>query len=251
MLRSDQDYLAVVYQSVKYGLYLNRYPAHSGTSLARVRRGLAQLRQATEGRSDWPKALDTAHQVLQAIASEEAFKTESQKELLGILPGIAEGLAATARQTNDPALVAKTKEALTLVDRYLPKSMQPATKLADIQALLELTEREIARVDELKQSVAQMRAAIQANKTEEAYRARDALLKKYPSLLDDQELRTAVLEVARAAQSAVRNMDIRKEPVGEEQPSPVSASLVLALTTAHATGARGETLASCQGAGTA
>jgi len=232
LAQADHDYLAGSYTHAiqKYGLYLNRYPTHSGTSLARVRRGLAQLRQATEGRSDWRKALDAAHQVLKTIASEEAFKTESQKELLGILPDIAEGLAATARQTNDPELVAQTKESLALIDRYLPKSMQPATRLADIQALLELTEREIARVDELRRSVAQMRMAIQSGKTEEAYRVRNALLKKYPSLLDDQELRAAVLEVARAAQSAVSNMDVRKEPVREEQPSPVSASLILAHT---------------------
>lgn len=242
--QADQDYLAGSYTQAihKYGLYLNRYPSHPGASLARVRRGLAQLRQAVEGRADWPKALDTAHQVLRRIASEEAFKTESQKELLGLLPGIAEGLASMARQTNDPQLVAQTKDALGLVDHYLPASMHPTTRLADIQALLELTEREIARTDELKKSVAQMLAAIQAGKTEEAYRVRDALLKKYPSLIDEQDLRAAVIEVARAAQSAVRNVDQTREPIREDPPSGVLASLILAKCNSLSTppGAQGQ-----------
>jgi outer membrane protein assembly factor BamB len=234
--QANQDYLAGSYTQAihKYGIYLTDYPTYPGASLAKVRRGLAQMRQAADKSLNWPKALDVAHEVLKEIAPEREFKNEAQKELTALLPAIAQGLAQQAREAHDPALVAKTKDALAMVDHYIPKSMRPATKLADIQALLALTEREIARTDELKKAVGGMRAAIKAGKTEEAYRLRDALLKQYPSLTAEKDLQEVVLEVSRAAQAAVKNVDEKREAVREDPPAKFSAALALACRASNA-----------------
>lgn len=245
--QADDEYRRGSYTQAihKYGIYLREYPNHPQASLARVRRGLAQLRQTTDGATSWPKALDSAQRTLKEIAPEPEFKNEAQRELVALLPTIAQGLADQARTTRDPAMVAKTKEALALVEKYVPKSMRPATRLSDIQAGLTLTEREIARGDQLRKAIAGMRQAVKAGKTEEAYRVRDALLKQYPSLISDKDLVAAVLEVSRAAQSAVKNVDRRQEAILEDAPPKFAAAVALAsrTSTAPPPGAEGHVVA--------
>jgi len=233
---ADEEYRRGSYTQAihKYGIYLREYPAHPQASLARVRRGLAQLRQAVEGTANSSKALTSATQILAEIAVEADFKTEAQPELIALLPTIAQGLVNEARQTQDPKLAAQTKEALALVEKYVPKSMRPTTKLADIEAALSLTEREIARNDELRKAIAGMQAALKAGKTEEAYRVRDALLKQYPSLVSDKDLQATILEVSRSAQSAVKNVDQAQEAVREDPASGLLATLALATRTSDA-----------------
>ena len=82
---------------LNYDRYIKEFPKHTGVSLAKVRRGLAQLRQATEGTSNWPRALEVAQQVLKDISSEEKFP-EGRPELSSLLPKIAEQLAEASRE---------------------------------------------------------------------------------------------------------------------------------------------------------
>ena len=84
----------------KYDEFLEKYPKHSGASLARVNRGLAEIRQATDGSTDWARSLETADRVLKKISSEGEFRSESQAELVSLLPRIAEGLAGTRRKVS-------------------------------------------------------------------------------------------------------------------------------------------------------
>jgi outer membrane protein assembly factor BamB len=203
----------------QYDDYLKDFPNHEGVSLARVRRGLARLRQATDYSSDWPEALSVANEVLGEIAQEEEFNTEARPELVAMLPKIAQGLADKARADLESALVTKAEEALALINKYIPASSRPATKLADIQALLALTRREIARGRELEKAIAGMKQAAQQNKAAEAYGIRARLLKEYPSLIDNDQLRETVLAVSRAELSRVKVVD---EPKSAEA-SPASA----------------------------
>lgn len=215
----------------QYNAFLDDFPQHEGVSLARVRRGLAQLRQSTDHTSDWSKALAVAGEVLGEIAGEEAFAAEARPELVAMLPEIAQGLANRARADLSPELVAKAEEALALVNKYIPASSRPVTKLTDIQALLALTTRQIARGEELKKALAGMREAVAKNETAAAYDIRSALLKQYPSLTDNDELREAVLAVSQAESAAVTTVEKAQPAEAEEPAAAMLATVALARRT--------------------
>ncbi len=215
----------------QYTDYLESFPNHSGVSAARVRRGLARLRQATDHSSDWPKALEVATETLSEIAQEPEFDTEARPELVAMLPKIAQGLADRARSELDPGLVDRTEEALALINKYIPASSRPVTKLADIRALLALTRREIARGEELVKAVAGMKEAIEENETAEAYAIHTALLKEYPKLVDNEELRATVLAVSQAELESVEVVDEPKPAEANEAAADVRRPPALARRT--------------------
>jgi outer membrane protein assembly factor BamB len=215
----------------QYDEYLKDFPNHSGVSGARVRRGLARLRQSTDYSTDWSESLAVAQEVLAEIAQEETFRTEAGAELVAILPKIAQGLADKARADLDAALVAKAEEALALVNKYIPSKSRPVTKLADIEALLALTKREIARGEELEKSLAAMAEAVEQNKTAEAYEIRTALLKAYPTLLDNERLQEMVRKVSRAQLSEVKLVERSRPAEAVQSPSTTLATVALASRT--------------------
>ena len=217
---AEEDYRNGSYTQAikKYGDYLGDFPTHPGVSTARVRSGLAKLRQATDRSSNWPKSLEVANEVLTEIAKEEDFRKEAGPELVAMLPKIAEGLAEDSRADLDPALVDKTREAVALVNKYIPARSRPVTKLADIEALLALTEREIACSAELQKTIVQMNEAIQQNETAKAYEFRNDLLRVYPNLNKDQSLQDVVLKVSQAELAGVKWVD-RKQPAVRDQTS--------------------------------
>jgi len=224
---ADDFYRAGSYTKAiaQYNAYLEDFPQHEGVSLARVRRGLARLRQATDHTSNWAKALAVANEVLGEIAGEEDFAAEARPELVAMLPEIAQGLADQARADLSPDLVTKAQEALALVNKYVPASSRPVTKLTDIQALLGLTTREIARGEELKKAMAGMSEAVAKNETAAAYDIRSALLKQYPSLTENEELREAVLAVSQAELAAIATIE-KSQPAESEEPAAAMLATV-------------------------
>ncbi len=233
---ADEFYRAGSYTKAiaQYTEYLEDFPNHSGVSGARVRRGLARLRQSTDYSTDWSQSLAVGQEVLAEIAREEEFRNEAGAELVAILPKVAQGMADKARAALDPDLVAKTEEALALVNKYIPAKSRPVTKLADIEALLALTKREIARGEELAKALAAMAEAIDQNKTAEAYQIRSALLKEYPSLLDNEQLREMVLKVSQALLSEVKVVEEPRAAEAVEPPSATLATVALAHRTSDA-----------------
>jgi len=221
----DGSYTKAIAQ---YTEYLEDFPNHEGASLARVRRGLARLRQSTDYASDWPKALEVANEVLAEIAGEEDFSTEARPELVAMLPKIAQGLADRARADLDATLVAKCEESLVLVNKYVPASSRPVTKLADIEALLALTKREIARGQQLERTIAEMKKAVEEDNTAKAYQWRDDLLRAYPSLVDNEKLTEQVLEVSRAELKGIKVVEEPKKAEAAEAPAMTLAAVVLA-----------------------
>lgn len=241
---ADESYNAGSYTKAvqEYDRYLEKAgPEHAGASTARIRRGLAQMRQATTGGSDPSKALEVTKSVLGQISSENAFRTEAQPELAAMLPKIAEDLSKAARQKTDPALVAQTEETLGLIDKYLLKTSMPYTRLADIRATLALTKREIARDAKLAEAIAAMEKSVSEGKTAEAYLVRTALLKEYPDLLGNEKLQAAVLAVSHAEMSAVKRVVEEKSPATADAPLPYLAAVPLARreTTAEVSGVAG------------
>ena len=89
------------------------------------------MRLAIDGSSDWPRNLSTTNEVLEEIKSEEEF-AQARNELAALLPRLAEGLANAAREQLSESLVVQSREALDLVNKYVPGSLRPATQLHDI-----------------------------------------------------------------------------------------------------------------------
>lgn len=221
--QANEDYRNGSYTQAidKYNQYLKKFRNHSGVSLAKVNRGLAQLRQVTpRGTREWSGALEVAQEVLPEIAREgEEFRT-ARDEVSAILLTIAQGLAAQARQDPNPALVAQTRETLALMKQYVPKSpLLRGREVSDVETSLALTEHEIARGDRLNEAIADIKQAVAAGNTEKAYAIRKTLLKDYPLLADNEQLKQALIEVSQAQQKAVEFVEKRQPPeAGEPEP---------------------------------
>jgi outer membrane protein assembly factor BamB len=225
---ADDDYRAGSYSQAinKYETFLQSYPKREGSSLARVRIGLAELRQATQNGGNWPAALQVASDVLKKIAVENDFK-EAHAELAAMLPAIADGLAEDARKKIDPALVEQSRQAVAMTEKYVPKAMRPASKLKDIGDSLALTVREIDRGNELDKTIAAMREAAKKSKTEAAYAACSALLHQYPDLADNARLKKTLLAVSQAQQALVKTVS-EKRPAAADTGAADPASVTLA-----------------------
>ena len=226
---ANDDYRAGSYAQAihKYQTYLEKFPNHSGASVARVRIGLAQLRRATQDAAHWPMALRVADEVLTDMAVEADFKV-AHGELAGMLATIAEGLAADARKAPDPVLVDQIRQIVAMNKKYVPKSLRQADKLADVEASLALTVRAIARDNELDETVAAMHEAAKQLKTDDAYAAYRVLLRQYPRLVSDKRVTQALLAVSEAQQTLVKTVSEPKAAETSEIDTAVLARVTLA-----------------------
>jgi len=200
----------------QYDQFLKKYPGHARASLAKVERGLARLRKAVNDMKDPVKWLEVAEEVLGEISGESAFG-EAKGELKALLPEIASKLSEQAREKADPNLVAKTREAVAMVEKYISRSQRPKALLDDIAALLQITERAIARDDELAKAIAAMDEFTNNGEPERAYNVRRTLLKAYPDLIKNKQLQKAVLKVSKAQQGAVK---VVRQSKAAELPEP-------------------------------
>ena len=230
LLQANADYHKGSYTQAiyKYDQFLEKYPSHTGASLARVHRGLAEMRQATDGSTDWARSLETADRVLKKISSEAEFRSESQAELAALLPAIAQGLAGAAEKNPDQATVDQARKTLAMVEKFVLPSARPATRLTDIGAMLALAQRQIDRGKELDKTVAGMNAAVGRGKDAEAYQVRDALLRQYPSLAADAKLQAAVRAVSQAERSAVKRVELDHAAQTMEPAGRIAVSVALA-----------------------
>lgn len=226
---AEQDYRDAKYTQAihKFDKYLEDYSGDVNAGKARVLRGLARLYQSVDAGRDWAKRLDDANGVLDEISSEVNFRTEASSDLAGLLPEIAAGLAAQANKEGSAELVERTDEALQLINRYVPADKRPRDKLQEIEQSLALTRRELARDDALAEALATINAATEANETERAYQTRKELLKAYPDLVENTELKAAELALSQAQLSAVRVDDTQRAALTEEPPTDVEATATL------------------------
>ncbi|MBN2296735.1 MAG: PQQ-binding-like beta-propeller repeat protein, partial [Pirellulales bacterium] len=237
-LYKDGSYQRAIAQ---YDEFIKRYPDHPQASAARVSRGLAKIRNITEGSTDFAKSLGVTVEVLGEISPEKNFG-DARDELRSLLPTLAEGLAKQAHEKTSLEYVEKTREALALVDKHVSKSDRPVTRLEDINSSLAMTERRIARDDELAKAVAAMQKAIEGGKTPQAYVIRRTLLKEYPDLLDNEDLRKAVLAVTQAEKTAVKLVSEGKKAQTNVAPPAVRPAACIAQQILHKklTGVKGE-----------
>lgn len=235
---AEKDYQAGAYTQAifKYSQYLEKFPKHPSAGTARVNRGLARMRQAADGAADWSKALEVAREVLQEISAEPKFAT-ARPELAAMLPTIAEGLAVQAKKDLSAAgpLVEQAQQALELIDKYVPKSAQQASRLADIEASLAMTSRSIARGGELVKAIEAIKKSAAEGQVAAAYQIRNALVKRDPALADNTLLLEAVTAVAKSEQALVK---MERKPVQArtaDAAEPILATVIPVQRTAHGT----------------
>ncbi|MBL9124483.1 MAG: protein kinase [Planctomycetaceae bacterium] len=213
----------------EYDNFLKDFPKDEQASFARARRGLIQIRQVADLKTEWLKAADTASQVLGEISREPKFP-EVQEELASLIPTIAEGLAQQAGAKQEPQCVEQARAMLELVNRYVPKNLRAGQRLQAISASLDATSRQLARQVSLDKAVETMQQAAQSGTTATAYQARRELLKVYPDLAADERLQTAIRAVAQAEQSRVKVVSDLPQTQAGEPASPVVASVGFAST---------------------
>ncbi|MCU0961590.1 MAG: PQQ-binding-like beta-propeller repeat protein [Pirellulaceae bacterium] len=231
----DQSYTLAIR---RYDEFLESYPRHEKSSLARVRRELARLRQVYKTPE---QGLKVALAVLPQIETEESF-AEARDELASMLPQIARGFVDQARVANDTsvqeALLAKTEAAMTLVNNatFIPTTLRKS-QLVTIDGIVEdmaRVRRDIDRVHRLAATIATITQAVEAGDTQTAYQARETLLQQYPGLDTDEQLRAAVLKISEKERERVTTTQETLTPVAEEPAAATVPSIVLAHRTGRA-----------------
>jgi outer membrane protein assembly factor BamB/TolA-binding protein len=202
---AEADYQSGAYAQArgKFESFLEKYPRHPSAPIVRVHLGLTQMRQAVERRAKWSEALRTAKDVLGRISKEETF-VDAQADLAGMLPEIANGLAAEARRTRSAKQVAEAREALRLLGKYVPKKLLPAERIREIEKSLDLTSRLLAQGTALDEAVHQIELAIGRGDIKAGYEIRARLVKENPDLANNKKLREAVESLTQAERAAVR-----------------------------------------------
>lgn len=205
LAQAQTDYRNGAYTQAinKFNHYLENHQGHPGNGQARVQRSIAQLWQAVQGGGDWTKHLALAQEKLKELANEAEFG-EARSELAGLLPRIAEGLANEARDQKQQPLVDQARQAVALVNDFVPKTQRPTALLGEIEASLALTEQTLRRDTALAEAIKAIDAALAANQAAEAYDLRRQLVKSYPDTAADPGLLEAMLRVTQAQQAAVQ-----------------------------------------------
>ncbi|MFI4876347.1 MAG: PQQ-binding-like beta-propeller repeat protein, partial [Blastopirellula sp. JB062] len=224
---AEEDYEGRKYaQAVsKYDKFLASFPSHSQAPTARVRRGLANLRLAIEGTSNYEQALQRTTEILEEMQDEPEFAL-ARPELASLLPDVAHGLAQSAIGENEMEkrrqLATKAREAMRLVDdsNYLPTSLRSGqqTRIDGILADIQRVERGISRDEELATAVAEIQQASEKGDFEAVYRRRLALLRIYPSLSDDPRLQSAVREVVASLEAKVTVNSDQVDAIEQDHP---------------------------------
>ncbi|MEQ8784763.1 MAG: PQQ-binding-like beta-propeller repeat protein [Pirellulaceae bacterium] len=233
----------------RYEQFITDYPDDENASLARVRQGLARLRQVVRGARDWSQPLATAQKELPKIETEASFPS-ARDELAAILPQIAEGFATQAQEAKDFTAAAthveQAEEAMKLVNNpvYIPPSLRksPGTELRidRILAAVATVRRDLSREQDLVDAVTGIEKAAEAGDTAQAYALRDTLLKTYPGLVANRDLQDAVRTISKKQRELVNISRGGPEPAAGERFAAPDFQIVLA-------GNSGETAARSQG----
>lgn len=214
---ADADYQAGAYTQAihKYDKFLEDFPRHPQAGAARVRRGLAQVRQVFQSQS-LLQVLESTKQILSEISPLTEFHAEADAELTALLPQLAENLARTALQKTDPQFVEGAREALSLCRRFIPQDKRPSAKLGEIETTLQLAERRISEKEELTRTLAHLERCVQSGELDEAYAARKKFLESFPQRQSIPELSALMRRVAEAEKARVKFLT--PTPVAQKQP---------------------------------
>lgn len=233
---AEEAYSSGSYSNAKnhYSEFVSAFPSDENASLARVKMGLAELRISSGG-ANKTKALETAQEVMPRIKAEDKF-SEGRTEVASILPDIAEGLAKSARNTEETELseelTDKAENAMELVNEYVTGTVRKTqtARIAAIEELIALERREIRRNKRLVTDLGEMSAALEDKETKRAYEIRKQLLLEYPDLEGSEQLAAAVSDITSLQSDLVVSKVNPIDALTDDPTSAVSARVVLATT---------------------
>lgn len=217
---ADADFQSGSYTQAihKYEKFLEDFPRHPAAGAVKVRRGLAQIRQALQT-TDPATAFQSFKKVLAEISPLPDFHAEADAEMTAVLPKLAKQLAQAALEKRAPDLVQAAEEALSYCQRYIPREQRPGGTLAEIQATVELAKRQISLKDELTSTLTQIRQAVEGQHLDEAYAAFDRFTSRYPQAGNDAQLKEAMRQVAAAETARVRwEASSQQKPAASPRP---------------------------------
>lgn len=250
---AESDYKAQSYvQAIaKYDKFLHNFPDDPNASLARVRRGLAELRSVVEGTRDLKEGLERAKAVIPTIENEERF-ADARPELAGILPDIGIGLAQQAKTAGKGPdaenLVKLTAEALELIRNpaYIPSTLRASQqqRLDEIDRTLDEARFTIEQEKVLVEALSKIEASANAGQTSEAFEIRRGLLKNFPAVEADARLKEIVGKISGKEQALVQVVAAEAAAVADDHPVPADVRRVIVSHRrgAAASGADGQTL---------
>lgn len=203
-----------------YEQFEKNFATDPNISAAKVKKGMASIRQVFDGQRDMTRALTAAKEYLPKIEGEAKFEI-ARPELETLLPDIADNFAGQAEDTADPVrkdkLVKLSEEALHLCDNpaYLPQSRKEAQRprLERIREQLTVARRKVDQDTNLLKTVEAMNTFSKAGDTGAAYSARADLLARYPGLDVDPRMVAATEAVSVAERKLVAVDDNPLSPV--------------------------------------
>jgi|GEM_PF-888213 len=217
-----------------YDAFLAQFPEDQNASLARVRRGISQIRSLGDGSKDPAASLKRATEVLPQIENEPSFG-EARADLAQVLPTIADAFAQQAEDSQDSdrrqQLVKSTEEAMELVTNpaYIPASLRKDIegRISGVLEKLQVARRSIDQDQALKTALAKIDSAAKAGDAGEGYEIRKSLLRSYPALSTDASLSAATLAIAQRERELVEITHPDTSALTDD-PKPVGARVVLA-----------------------
>jgi outer membrane protein assembly factor BamB len=225
-----------------YKEFTNKYSHHKDYSEAKVRIGLSQLWELSEG-SNFAGAADLAPTILTQIENEPAFIsnaeqnssiTMAKQDLSQLLPRIARGLADQAEQGQDEETIAKRLEqtanvlALASNTKYIPEELRQPAQIGEIQQTLDLVKTRLQKKVDLAEALKKMEEVTAAGTPAEALKIRTTLLLTHPSLAGEASLAEAVSKVEAAEMAATKFVEAGTAAITTPAESPIVAELALA-----------------------
>ena len=154
---ANDDYRAGSYAQAinKYNDFLEKFPKDAHASLARVKIGLAELREATQT-AQLAGGAQGGQRGAEANRRGDGLQGSPRRVGRDVAARSPRGWPPRPGKKTDPALVAQAHAAVDLAEnpRYVPKTLRQESKLKDVNDSLALTGREIARGNELDKTIA-------------------------------------------------------------------------------------------------
>jgi hypothetical protein len=240
---ADADYQAQAWEAAiaKYSAALDTYPGAPLASLARVRRGLAQVHAAQSSGQDAAAVLAVAQEAVLPLADEPAV-AEVRSELAPLLSGLAIELAASAANAGNPQALATARQALALASdgRLVPGDLRNWEELDAAERSLDLLEFEHERAGSRTAVIAAIEKAATSGDAQGMVVQVTALRSLAPEPDDESQLATAYQQLAAACQAKVAPWQDLPQPIADERPAQgQSVTLVVPQSAAGALNSAG------------
>ncbi|MCA8995518.1 MAG: PQQ-binding-like beta-propeller repeat protein [Planctomycetaceae bacterium] len=207
-----------------------KYPKHDLAVESKRLRGLARVRQNTEGAL--PKFEDALNELRVFISEQrdlEEFELQ-HPDIMGLGRDISLGAAVAAGRQFDPQLLEISREARTIVKTYAPKDAPPVETLDQIEQALRVSEAQILKNDVYNQHIGEIDSALEGDNPTPltALKTRRNLLVRYPEFERDKKVVTATDKILSTEKEQVTFAERDQAALAEDHNWPAD-SLTLAF----------------------